>query len=71
MKQSKKYKTKSWSQQSRKLCDKALFYYYNAEYPNYGEKEAIEFFQNSYRSPLIKARASKRFGRIIRKGKMI
>lgn len=69
MKQTKKWRPKSYSQQAREMCNKALFYYYSKEYPEYGEKEAVEFFQNSYRDPLIRARTAKRFGRIVRKGK--
>ena len=59
------YRPPSYSQQARKLCDKQILYIKSNLTTI---KEAREILFNTYRSPLVKQRAIKRFGRKIRKG---
>lgn len=57
----------SWSQQAREMCDKQI------EYINGGHafvEDALHLFSNSYRAPIIRGRAAKRFGRLMRAGKV-
>ena len=61
----KTYRPTSYSQQARKLCDKQILYI-KSNLTTIEEAEEILF--NTYRSPLVKQRAIKRFGRKIRKG---
>ena len=59
------YRPASYSQQARKLCDKQILYIKSGLTTI---EEAEEILFNTYRSPLVKQRAIKRFGRKIRKG---
>lgn len=57
------YRPASWSTQARLMCDKQLYYIAK------GTKtieEGAETIRNSYRHPLIKQRAIKRFGRKVK-----
>lgn len=57
----------SWSQQARKMCDLQV------EYVNYGHsfiENSLSLFSNSYRAPIIRQRAAKRFGKLVRAGKV-
>lgn len=61
------WKPASWSQQAREMCDKQI------EYINGGHafiEDALHLFSNSYRAPIIRDRAAKRFGRLMRAGKV-
>ena len=61
------YHPKSWSQQARALSDAKI------ESVKSGWctiEKAREFFRNSYRHPLIRLRAAKRFERWVRAGKV-
>lgn len=62
-----RYKPQSWSQQAREMSDMII------QQVNSGWRtiaDAHKFFQNSYRHPLIRGRAAKRFGRKLREGKV-
>ena len=62
------YHPESWSVQARELADR--IYNQLGEGENkYSLKEAENFFSNSYRHPLIRQRAAKRFGRLVRRNK--
>lgn len=61
------WKPASWSQQAREMCDKQI------EYINGGHafiEDALHLFSNSYRASIIRGRAAKRFGRLMRAGKV-
>lgn len=61
------WRSASWSQQAREMCDKQI------EYINGGHafiEDALHLFSNSYRAPIIRGRAAKRFGRLMRAGKV-
>lgn len=58
----------SWSKQARELADRIYNQLGEGE-DKYSLKEAENFFSNSYRHPLIRQRAAKRFGRLIRRNK--
>lgn len=68
------YHPKSWTQQAREMADKIFrqVIYYTYAHPEEWHEEftpeewATEFFQNSYRHPLIRERAAGRYGRKIR-----
>ena len=62
----KKMKTMSWSMKARKMCYSQLSQYLQGEAT---EQECVEFFSTSYRAPIIKIRAAKKFGRMLRKTK--
>ena len=72
------YHPKSWSQQARDMAD-VIFeqvIYFNYIHPENWEHEditpeqwATEFFQASYRHPLIRSRAAGRYGRMLREYK--
>lgn len=63
----KSYYPKSWSKQAREMAD----YQVAAINAGVGSVEfAINFFSNSYRAPIIRYRAAKRFGRLRRAGKI-
>lgn len=63
----KSYYPKSWSKQAREMAD----YQVAAINAGAGSVEfAINFFSNSYRAPIIRYRAAKRFGRLRRAGKI-
>lgn len=57
----------SWSQQARRMCDDEIWSVNNGWSTIEG---AIHFFSNSYRAPIIRHRAAKRFGRYVRAGKV-
>lgn len=61
------YHPESWSMQARKMCDNQIEMV-EAGYATIDE--AIHFFSTSYRHPLIRHRAAKRFGRMLRAGKI-
>jgi hypothetical protein len=61
------YHPKSWSQSAREFCDN----YVNLINTGWGTVEKAEkLFSTSYRHPLIRHRAAKRFGRLLRMGKV-
>lgn len=60
----KQYRPRSWSQQARTKADKIVI---AVERGWDTLPEAIDFFRTSYRAPIIRYRAAKRFGRIARK----
>lgn len=61
------YHPKSWSQSARELADRIAW---NVEEGYCSMKSGREFFSNSYRHPLIRHRAAKRFGRRRRANKI-
>lgn len=61
------YHPSSWSQQAREMCGKQVMWVENGTKT---VQQAIEFFGKSYRHPLITGRAAKRFGRLLRAGKI-
>ena len=79
----RRYKAKSWSHQARYKADLAYWWWWNAVTGNldkdYKDKEFIaemadkdsHVFEisNSYRPPIIRYRAVKRFRRLVRAGK--
>lgn len=61
------YRPDSWSAQARAICD------YQIEMIKAGYQTiqgALELFSNMCRSPLIRTRAAKRFGRLLKQGKV-
>jgi len=61
------YHAKSWSQQAREMCNTQI------KQIGFGWKtieDASKFFSKSYRNCLIRYRAAKRFGRLVRMGKV-
>lgn len=77
-----KYRPKSWSQQAREMADKQFATYVAANECGdpeswlldpklrlWEEEHYLHFFSNSYRAPIIRQRAAKRFGRLVRKYK--
>lgn len=63
----KNWHPKSWSKHARILSD-AVMYHVNFGYLSLAD--ATAFFQRSYHHPLIVHRAAKRFGRLVRAGKV-
>ena len=61
------YHPRSWSVQARELADRIAF---NVNHGYLSIQEASHWFSNSYRHPMIKNRAAKRFGRLVRTGKV-
>jgi hypothetical protein len=61
------WRPKSWSEQARELCDRQIALI-NAEINSI--EYSLAFLGNSYRHPLIRQRAAKRFGRMLREGKV-
>ena len=59
----RKYRPKSWSAQAREMADKQIFQTMQDGNPVF----SLRFFGNSYRAPIIRGRAAKRFGRAMRK----
>lgn len=57
----------SWSAQARELGDKAIN---NVNSGYWSEEQAKRFFNLSYRAPLIRYRAAKRYCRAVRTGKV-
>lgn len=64
MKMQKTYHAKSWSKQAQEMCNNQIKMV-KAGY--IAKEEAIRFFANSYRHPLIRQRAAKSFGKKMRK----
>ena len=63
----KTWRPASWSQQAREMCDKQV------EYVNSGWaliEDVFYLFGSSYRAKIITSRAAKRFGRLMRAGKI-
>lgn len=63
----KTWRPASWNQQAREMCDRQV------EYINAGHalvEDALHLFGSSYRAPIITGRAAKRFGRLMRAGKV-
>lgn len=58
---------KTWSQQARRMCDLQVAYVNSG---NALIEDALRFFSTSYRAPIITGRAAKRFGRLMRAGKV-
>ena len=58
------YHAKSYSQQARETADYIFWQYQTGEITYKG---AVDFFSQSYKDPLIRQRAAKRFGRLRRK----
>ena len=59
---------KSWSQIAREICDRVT---YNVNVGAWSIKQAENFFLNiHYQAPLISERAAKRFGRLVKNGKV-
>lgn len=57
----------SWSEQARRMCDNEII----SVNAGWGTIEgACDLFSRSYRHPLIRGRAAKRFGRKVRSGKV-
>ena len=63
----KTYRTKSWTQQAREMCNEQIRQIKAGFQTIEG---AIDFFSNSYRPEIITGRAAKRFGRMLRAGKI-
>lgn len=63
----KKWRPLSWSQQARRMCDLQVTYVNNG---NALIEDALLLFSTSYRAPIIRDRAAKRFGRLMRAGKV-
>ena len=63
----KQYRPKSWSESARALSDKAVS---NVNGGRWCFEEASRFFCKSYRHPWIVQRAAKRYGRLVRAGKV-
>ena len=61
------YHPASWSSQARELCANIII---SAEYGYITIDDAFLWFGKSYRAPLIRRRAAKRFGRLWRSGKI-
>ena len=57
----------SWSEQARKMCDRQVAYV-NAEMTTI--ENAFYLFSVSYRSPIIRYRAAKRFARLLKQDKV-
>lgn len=62
------YHPKSWSEQAREMADKQAWQVNH--YVDYTIADAVCFFSISYRHPLIRNRAAKRFGHLVRAGKV-
>lgn len=63
----KTYRPKSWSQQAREMCNEQVWQIKAGFQTVEG---ATEFFSNSYRPEIITGRAAKRFGRMLKAGKV-
>lgn len=63
----KAYRSKSWSQQAREMCDRQVA---QIETGWQTIEDATKFFHSSYRAEIIRHRAAKRFGRLIKAGKV-
>ena len=56
----------SWSKQARELANTIYIQYIEG---SRSLEDSVNFFSNSYRSPLERRRAAKRFGRLRRRNK--
>lgn len=63
----KKWRPASWSQQARRMCDLQVAYVNSG---NALIEDALLLFSTSYHAPIIRGRAAKRFGRLLRAGKV-
>lgn len=63
----KTWHPKTWSQQARALCDRIVN---NVEDGYWTIEQGMFWFSTSYRHPLIVNRAAKRYGRLMRAGKI-
>lgn len=63
----KAYRSKSWSQQAREMCDRQIAQIETGWQTIEG---ATKFFHMSYRAAIIRHRAAKRFGRLVKAGKV-
>ena len=63
----KTWRPKSWSEQARDLCDRQIAL---IKAGINSIECSLAFFSDSYRHPLIRQRAAKRFGRMLREGKV-
>ncbi len=63
----KAYNSRSWSQQARTMCDGQIMNINDGWQTING---AIKFFSESYRPDIIRNRAAKRFGRMVKAGKV-
>ena len=61
------YHPESWSQQAREMCDKQVRQINSGWQTIDG---TVKFFSQSYRAEIIRCRAAKRFGRMVRAGKV-
>lgn len=61
------WRPESWSAQARKLAEQRVL---SVEFGYTTIEEAMIWFSISYRAPLIRQRAAKRFGRLVRAGKV-
>ena len=61
------WRPESWSQQARNMSDGVIR---NVNNGYWSIDEAVRFFQVSYRHPLIRMRAAKRFGYYLKHGKI-
>ena len=62
----KTWRPASWSQQAREMCDKQVKMI-NAGYGLI--EDVLHLFSTSYCAPIIRGRAAKRFGRLLKAGK--
>ena len=77
----RRYRPKSWSHQPRYKADQAYWFFCNANHDGFDSMDTewiaemadknthVHDFSNSYRAPIIRYRAAKRFRRLVRKGK--
>ena len=63
----KTWRPASWSQQARRMCDLQVAYVNSG---NALIEDTLRFFSTSYRAPIITGRVAKRFGRLMRAGKV-
>lgn len=61
------YHAKSWNTQAKEMCD-AQIKQINSGWQTIDR--AIHFFSISYRPPIVRYRAAKRFGKMLRAGKI-
>lgn len=62
------WRPESWSQQARWLADQKI---YGVESGYASIEQTMKWFSLSYRAPIIRHRAAKRFGRLVRAGKVV
>ena len=59
----KTWHPKSWSAQARAMADKQITQTLRSGNPSF----SLHFFSQSYRAPIVRGRAAKRFGRAMKK----